>query len=97
MSTEKENTFPFSYKHLKQFKEELEEAGSFENLMVRKEAITDNESMDDVITHNDISGYKKRFLVGAYITLRPMYDTEIPYIFWNELYQTLLLVEKDAQ
>lgn len=97
MPNDNENIFPFSQKQLVYFKEELADAGSFEKLMVIKEALEENERLEDVITYNDIEGYKKKYLVGVYKPLRLMYDTEIPYIFWSEMYQTLLRVDASLE
>ena len=80
-------TFPFTSKHFVKFKRELQQAKDFEKLMLKKQAIKEQDGMIYINNYNDIEEYKRKFLTGAYATLRPMYDTEMPYIFWSDLYR----------
>ena len=82
--------FPFSLTHLIKFRRELKKAGSFEALMVQKQALGREMGMKYIKMFNDIEEYKRKHLVGVYATLRPMYDTEMPYVFWSELHRMLL-------
>lgn len=86
-------TFPFTEKHLEKFRSELDDAGSFFNLMVKKKAMSHKMGMKHILLYNDIEKYKMKYLTGVYESLRPRYDTEMPYIFWNDLYETLLKTE----
>ncbi len=79
------DTFPFTEIHIKKFKEELDQAGGFENLMVKKMALKKEDGMTFVALFSDIESYRQSFLRGAYESLQEFYDTEIPYEFWAEL------------
>ena len=83
------DTFPFNLKHIVKFKRELKRAGGFDELMLKKRAISLFNGNSYVLKHKDIEKYKSEFLIGAYATLRPMYDTEMPYIFWSALNEIL--------
>jgi hypothetical protein len=39
--------------------------------------------------YEDIEGYKEKYLTGVYESLRPLYKTEVPYVFWSRLYELL--------
>jgi hypothetical protein len=80
-------TFPFTSKHFVKFKRELQQAKNFEELMLKKQALKQENGMTYINTYSDAEEYKRKFLTGAYATLRPMYDTEMPYIFWSDLYR----------
>lgn len=84
------NTFPFTSEQLEQFKNELHQAGSLDALMYKKEAIENNQGMKLIKIYKDIEGYKTKYLTGAYEPLRSMYDKEMPYIFWSDMYEVLL-------
>ena len=66
-------------------KEELEKAGGFENLMIKKFAMRKEDGNTYVIKHEDIEGYKEVFLTGIYDSLKEFYDANTPYSFWTEL------------
>ena len=83
-------TFPFTREHIEEFKRELKESGSFENLMLSKRVLSRRKGKNLIRNYNNIEKYKTRFLTGVYESLRTMYDTEIPYIFWNPLYEIVL-------
>ena len=78
-------TFPFTKEHIKEFKRELKFAGGFDELMLKKHAIQRKMGMKYIGLYTDIEKYKNNFLTGVYESLRPMYDTEMPYIFWSDL------------
>lgn len=82
--------FPFTSAHFEKFRKELNKAGSFDALMFKKQALKRYRGMKYIALYNDIEKYKEKHLTGVYKTLRPMYDTEMPYIFWSELYESLL-------
>lgn len=87
------NTFPFSETQLAKFKEELDAAGGFDELMVIKEALNRKSAAEYDVQYHDIETYKKKFLTNEYKSLQEFYDTEIPYSFWSEFYQALKRVE----
>lgn len=92
------DTFPFSTNQLKKFKEELDAAGGFDELMVIKNAL--NRKADKEYTvqyHDDVEAYREKFLTGEYESLREFYDTEIPYSFWSTFYETLRRVNKELE
>src|SRR5690348_11284564 len=80
-------TFPFTVKHFVKFKNELKQTGGFEELMFKKQALKLKGEVAYINIYNDIEEYKHKFLVGVYSTLRHFYDTEMPYIFWSDLYR----------
>jgi hypothetical protein len=72
---------------LKLFAQELEEAGSFDNLMIKKKAIErDDYGKIYTFTYKDIEMYKDIHLCGVYEKLRPYFNTRVPYAFWSQLY-----------
>jgi hypothetical protein len=87
--TTNDKTFPFTKEHIKEFKRELKEAGGFHELMFKKHAIQRKMGMKYIWLYRDIENYKKEFLVGVYESLRPMYDTEMPYVFWSALHEII--------
>lgn len=84
-----EKTSPFTIQQLRYFKKEIEQAGGTDELMVKKEALEYVEGMTMIRTCKDIEGYKEKHLIGVYESLRPIYTTEVPYVFWNRLYVQL--------
>jgi hypothetical protein len=83
-------TYPFTEKHLQRFRKELKKAGNFDELMLKKKALKRYLGMKYICLIKDIEGYKHKHLKGIYKSLHPMYDTEMPYIFWSSLYEILL-------
>jgi len=83
-------TFPFTEKHFQKFRKELNKAGSFDSLMLKKGALKRQGGMKYICLINDIQEYKRRHLKGIYATLWNMYDTEMPYVFWSNMYEILL-------
>ena len=71
------------------FAKELEEAGGFDELMIKKKAIEKNEGKIYTFTYNDIEKYKETHLIGIYEKLRPYFNTKVPYAFWSQLYIAL--------
>ena len=49
-----------------------------------------NQGMKLIKIYKDIEEYKTKYLTGAYEPLRTMYNTEMPYIFWSDMYEMLL-------
>lgn len=90
-------TFPFSITHLKKLKEEISEAGTFDELMIRKKAIHRVHRMKYIAQYKDIDRYKRKYLNGVYQTLHPMYDTDTPYIFWADMNEMLSKYEASIQ
>jgi len=83
-------TFPFTREQIEAFKKEINDAGGFENLMFKKKALQIYNGREIVTSERKIEKYKLKFLTGLYESLRPMYDTEIPYFFWNTLHEIIL-------
>src|SRR5690349_3398209 len=81
--------YPFTSKHIIKFKRELFRAGDFDSLMRKKLALKQEQDKPLITRYDNIEGYKMKFLIGVYATLRPYYNTEIPYVFWSKLYELL--------
>ena len=86
-------TFPFTKKQLAALREEINEAGNFFDLMVKKKALKGKMGMKYITLLYNSQNYKQEQLTGVYEPLRSFYDTDMPFIFWNLMYQTLLRVE----
>ena len=71
------------------FSKELIEAGSFDELMISKKALERIDGHSYIITCQNIDDYKEKYLAGKYRTLRPYFNTKIPYAFWTQLYVAL--------
>ncbi len=84
------SNIPFNPKHLVKFKRELRRAGDFDTLMRKKQALQTKKGVTYIPLYKDIDEYKQKFLVGGYVTLRPHYHTEVPYVFWSKLYMTFV-------
>ena len=87
------DTFPFSENQLAKLKEELDAAGSFDELMVIKKALSQKADREYAVEYHDVEAYREKFLRGEYESLKEFYDTEIPYSFWSTFYETLRRVE----
>jgi hypothetical protein len=83
----------FTMNHLLTLRNEIDLAGSFHQLMLQKKAISKNFGMQFIRLYNNIEKYKRKFLIGSYESLQSIYDTEMPYLFWNEMYCELLREE----
>ena len=81
--------FPFSDAHLIKFKTELTQAGCFDLLMLKKKALKSKKGIKYISLYYDIEMYKRNFLIGVYESLRPFYDTEMPYVFWSDMNEAL--------
>ena len=81
---------PYS-EHLKCFKKELKKAGGAHGLMLQMEAIKENGEMIVLANKEDIENYKEKHLKGIYESLRPLFDTEAPMVFWSRLYDNALI------
>ena len=87
MQTEK--TYPYTFDQLRQFKKEIEEAGGVDELMFKKQALKRKGGSINIAKYKDIERYKEKHLIGVYESLRPIYTTEVPYVFWSRLYVLL--------
>jgi len=63
-------------------------------LLLEKKAIKMIDDRKRMVIYDDIEEYKKKYLMGVYQSLHPYYETEMPYIFWNALYEILLAQER---
>ena len=79
----------FSKIQLSFFSKELKEAGGFDDLMLTKKAIERIDGRTVITTYNNIEKYKESFITGKYKSLRPVYNTKVPYSFWSQLYIAL--------
>lgn len=92
-----DNTFPFTKEQLERFRNELDDAGSFEKLMIKKKALVRRDGMKHIALYNDIERYKRKYLTGVYEPLQAMYETEMPYVFWSDMHDILLVSEKENE
>jgi hypothetical protein len=74
---------------LSTFAEELKEAGGFDELMITKQALEQKEDCYSIPRYENVEEYKEKYLTGKYKTLRPYYNTRVPYSFWSQLYIAL--------
>ncbi len=84
-----ENTFPFTKEQLERFRNEIDEAGSFEKLMIKKRALVRRDGQKCIAYYYDMERYKRIHLNGVYESLHPMYETVMPYVFWSDMYEIL--------
>lgn len=87
--------FPFNREQLSHFHKELHKAGGFHKLMFQKKALSSRMGIKYICQYHDQNKYRQKYLRGVYEPLRPFYDTEMPFIFWSELYEVLLASEFD--
>ena len=92
-----ENTFPFTEKQLRKFESEINRAGNFHALMEEKYALQIKDGEEVMQHYYDVEGYKKRYLIGVYELLRPMYDTDIPYLFWSDMHKILQKLNGESE
>lgn len=82
-------TYPYTFDQLRQFKKEIEEAGGVDELMIKKKALKRSKGTTTIIQYKDVEGYKRKYLIGVYESLKNNYTTEVPYVFWSKLYELL--------
>jgi hypothetical protein len=63
--------------------------------MFQKKALEKRMGMKYICQYRNIEMYRKKYLVGVYEPLKPFYDTEMPFVFWSEMYEVLLASEFD--
>ncbi len=85
--------FPFTKEQLNHFQKEMDTAGGFHALMYLKKALEPRMGMKYITQYQNVKRYREKYLTGAYQTLQPFYDTEMPFIFWSEMYEVLLSSE----
>ncbi|MFA6922899.1 MAG: hypothetical protein WC223_01475 [Bacteroidales bacterium] len=78
--------YSLAFAQLNLFEEELKEAGSFDELMILKEALERRDWKTSIITYENINEYKEKHLIGKYKLLHPFFNTKVPYAFWAQLY-----------
>src|SRR3972149_4820369 len=84
-----DKVYPFTDAHLKQFEKEMDEAGGFDLLMLKKEALTDDAGTSTIAMQANKEAYKKKYLIGVYKSLRSDYDTDVPYFFWGKMFEEI--------
>ena len=63
-------TYPYTFDQLRQFQKEIKEAGGVDELMFKKEALTQKGEMRIITIHKDIEAYKEKYLIGVYESSR---------------------------
>jgi hypothetical protein len=76
----------FSKAQLSFFAKEIQEAGGFDELMITKKAIVRSDGRTEIFTYKNIPMYRATHLIGVYKSLRPFFNTKVPYSFWSQLY-----------
>lgn len=82
-------TFPFTATQLEKFRNEMNKAGGFDELMFEKKALSRKMEMKFIPQCHEIKEYKEKYLIEEYESLRPFYETDMPYVFWSLFYETL--------
>ncbi|MBN4051394.1 hypothetical protein JYU16_01120 [bacterium AH-315-M05] len=91
-TTEKEkiNEPLFTWEQLVEFSRELRKAGSFDKLMLKKEAIRREGGSTEIVRHPDREAYAKRHWTGVYAEPEHHpYKTDVPYVYWSQMYEEL--------
>jgi hypothetical protein len=91
------DTTPFTTRQLRYFRREIEKAGGTDELMLKKEALKIQDGRLIIAKYNNKEKYKEKFLTGIYASLSEHYDTLVPYVFWNRLYEMLRKVNPKFQ
>lgn len=89
----KNDFFPFTEKQLRQMRSEIDAAGGFHELMFQKEALERKSGMKYIAHFYDTEMYKKKYLKGEYTSLQEFYDTDIPFTFWDQMFNALEKLE----
>ncbi len=84
-----QNIKKFTKSQLSYFAKELEEAGGFDELMISKKALEKVKERYSIITYQNTKEYREKYLKGKYRSLRPFFNTKVPYSFWSQLYIAL--------
>ena len=94
------NNLPTTYtqKQLSLFKKELKKAGGFDELMFQKKALERKDNSILIAKYpNTEKEYKEQFLIGEYESLRQIFNTEVPYVFWSKIYKALKAIDQKIQ
>ena len=87
--TKKNKCKTYTSRQLGLFAKEINKAGSFDELMVSKEALKPKNGAYAILTYENVKDYKNKYLIGNYKSLRPYFNTKVPYSFWSQLYMAL--------
>ncbi|MBI3501314.1 MAG: hypothetical protein HY063_05915 [Bacteroidetes bacterium] len=79
---------PFSVRQLMYLDAEIQEAGNFDLLMRKKEALQYRDGCMVIVPY-DKEEYKAKYITGIYETLRMYYHDQTPYTFWMRMYLML--------
>jgi len=71
------------------FAKEIKKAEGFDELMILKKALDRKEDGYFIASYENIEEYKEKYLTGKYESLRPVFDTKVPYSFWSQLFIAL--------
>jgi hypothetical protein len=85
--------YPFTVKQLLFFEAEIKEAGGFDILMRKKEAVLFLHGIQYIV-ECDIEEYKTKYLTGIYESLQEYYKFRTPYVFWARMHAMLKKAEK---
>jgi hypothetical protein len=85
----KSKPYPISSIQLSFFAKELQDAGGFDELMLKKKAIERINGSTMIKKYEDIRRYKRIYINGIYKPLQPYFNTKVPYAFWSQLYLAL--------
>ena len=80
------NLKKYTSSQLSFFAKELKDSGGFDELMINKKALEKVEERYSIITYQNTKEYREKFLKGKYRSLRPYFNTKVPYSFWSQLY-----------
>jgi hypothetical protein len=88
-NNKKQKKVRFSKKQIDFFEKEVRNAKGFDELMIKKSALEPRNNAYAILTYENITEYKKKYLTGVYKSLRPRFRTKVPYSFWSQLYMAL--------
>jgi hypothetical protein len=81
--------YPYTPEQLQYFLKEIQNAGGVDELMLHKKALKKSGESTMIAKYKDIEAYKEKFITGVYESLKPYYNTEVPYVFWSLMFDAL--------
>ena len=76
----------YTSKQLALFAKEIKKAGGFDELMIKKQALEPKNGAYAILKYEKVKEYKKKYLTRDYKSLRPCFNTKVPYSFWSQMY-----------
>ena len=95
--TKKNKCKTYTSRQLALFAKEIKKAGGFDELMIEKKAVEPKNGAYAILVYENVKEYKTKYLIGDYKSLRPCFNTKVPYSFWSQLYMALkrkMILEK---